>query len=250
MMRTNLQSFAVTGLLMLLGSPVLAQSRGGFSASELGSIGGGSASKEKKQPILTKDTLDKWLQEEIPQLPMRLRAAKKGIVNPNGLGAGLSDPRYPWIDGDTGWNEKSKRYQFRGIAYKDAEIMRLEKEIKSPTLPLLNPSALTIGQVGSLGEWWRIPRCDYKVFQIIDENTAIIHTGGRVAQELGFRFFLISSLVGSLQEGQSYEKLPGAFVVEKTRQYRTALGGVSTIPVLRSYDLKPHLAKLKEGDSP
>ena len=39
--------------------------------------------------------------------------------------------------------------------------------------------------------------------------------------------------------------LPGAFVVNGVREYRTALGGMSTIPVVRTYDLQPHPANVK-----
>ena len=92
--------------------------------------------------------------------------------------------------------------------------------------------------VGVLTNWWS----ESHVLQIIDEKTALIRAewGSHDA-----RFFLEAPIVANLQEGQSLKGLSDTFLVEGTRQYRMALGGVSTVPILSAYDLKPHLAKLK-----
>jgi hypothetical protein len=179
----------------------------------------------------------------MPRLQKRLQIAKKAGFN----------SRHSGIN----WVEKSKHYQFGDRKSRDVEIARLEEEINASTLPPLSPFSLKTGEIGSLPDKSKgfglcepdgfvIP-WEFEVVQILDKKTAMISVEGRSSNT---RFFLISPLVKDLQEGQVHNSLPGAFVVAGNRQYKMALGGVSTIPVLQTYDLTPHLEKLKQKKTP
>jgi len=145
------------------------------------------------------------------------------------------------------WVEKNKRYQFHSQSEKDAEIERLEAEIAVPSLPPLSPFGLKVGQIGSLrAPEYRVGLITtyYRVAQIISKDRAMIIASTKIGDFVA-EFFLVGPSVEELQEDQEATELPGVYIVEKKERY-TALAGVHTLHVLRSYDLKPHLAKLKK----
>jgi hypothetical protein len=234
-------------LIALCPCPAFAQRAGTFSASEAAGIAGRSAAREQaKPPILTADTIDTWLPQQVAELQARLRAARKGVINPKAARASVN------------WDSQNRRYQFRTKRDRDEEVKRLEAEVKSPTLPPLHVFALKTGQIGSIVD----PRepsgisysgdglvtgFDFTISQITNANSAVIDVdGGRRST----RFILVSPLVADLQEGQVMKALPGAFIVQPRRRYATVLGAVSTLPVLASYDLRPHLAKIPKKLKP
>lgn len=200
------------------------------------------AQADDEQPTLTKSTLDGWLAGQVPALKLKLAAAKKGPINPRAA----KNP--------VNWLERGRHYIFRSRVDKDLVIRRLESEVKSPTLPRLWPFDLKVGQVGSFIDPWEVIgledagdglaiRPTYSVLQILEGDTALLSAETR---DHTTRFFLISKLVRELQEGQVRRTLPGSFIVEGKRQYETVLGAASTIPVVRDYDLTPHLKQLAE----
>ena len=64
-------------------SEIAAQKREGASSPRSTSgLSTSSAAGEEEQPVLTRDTLDAWLQQQMRQLAAGLRAARKGSVNP------------------------------------------------------------------------------------------------------------------------------------------------------------------------
>jgi len=202
---------------------VHAQSRGTFSGSAVSGLGTGGSTPDKENPILTKDTIDAWLQQHMRDISSRLKAAKKGSINPNAR--------------NVVWIEKSKRYQFHSRADQEAEVKRLEAEINSPILPPLNPFHLKTGQIGTLGD---LPtgHMPYSVLQIVQPDTAIIEA----STNMYATFRLTGKVVESLQEDQKMRTVPGIFIVEGKKQFST-IASNRTLPVLRDYDMQPHLAK-------
>lgn len=191
--------------------------------------------KKLAESVLTADKLDEWLLGNRKETIMRIRAAKRGSISAR-------------TKGKVYWNNKHKRYQFRTRQDRDETVGRLKADLNNPRLPSLWPPSFTKGQVGRISgdRHWLYKyslNFDYRVLQIIDNKTALVSARKGLQNT---NFFLVSGVVENLQEGQEYSEIPGVFIVDKKRRYWTALGGVSTIPVLRDYNLGPHLEKLKK----
>jgi hypothetical protein len=190
-----------------------------------------SASFLIAEELPTKKTVDDWLKSQVETTRNRIKAAEKGTISAKAKG--------------DAWNEKAKRYHFKTRQAKDNEVKRLRAELAAPTLPTLNPLALHDGEIGRLGPPANsFSYTKYHVVQIINEHTAMIRAS--IGNNYDARFFLDSPVVKSLQEDQDYERLIDVAVVDGTRKYTTTMGAASTIPMVREYDLGPHLKKLQK----
>jgi hypothetical protein len=235
--------FTVLVVLLALATSSQAQTRGTFSGDAVSGLGiGGQTAKEDvpEQPP-TLETIDQWLGARTAALTLRLRAAKAGRLS-----------REYGAHGGVAWIEKSRRYGFADRASRDKEVSRLQEELKSPTLPPLNPFALAVGQIGSLADpFSRTGLGDarthaeqsttFAVAQILDDQSAVIFATRYRATA---KFLLVSAIIAGYQEDQTRGGFPGAFIVDRRQQADTVSGAASMLPVVRTYDLTPHLEKL------
>jgi hypothetical protein len=212
-------------------SPIFAQEGtfGGGAPGMIGGAGGSDSSSSKKQKppqIVTKDTISGWVKANMKIAKnRRLQAAKNGdIVSTSKNGVER--------------NEKINRYRFRSREDINDEITRLTAETLSKMLPVLSTLHLQTGQIGGIAE----TNIVYRVVQVLDGNIAMIPVS---AGPLESSFFVTGPLVTNLQEDQRIGRFPGCFVVEDKQRYTTVIGTGRRLPVLRSYDLAPHLVKLE-----
>ncbi len=233
----------VMGVDIFIIPKTFAQSRGTFSASAVQGLGTGGSSPEQcgqyifyntvvhKLPKTTVTTIDKSLAMYARLVRKKLQAANKGTISAKTKSSIV-------------WMPRSGRFQYRTWQDKKTMVKILNEKADNPTLPSLVPFRLQDKEIGCLSQkkypWvqWR-----YYVTQIVNQKTALITVWDRNANTA---FFLDSPVVRDLQEGQELIDIPGIVVVDGTRKYETVMGAVRTLPVLRDYDLKPHLAKLQK----
>lgn len=174
--------------------------------------------------------IEGWLKLHQAQTVKMLAAAKKARIG-----------KAPQLNV---YDEKYKRYVFQTKEHKAAEVERLEKELVSPTLPTLDLLAMRDGDIGSLNHQHGVP---FEVIQILGEENALVRVDFHGAGDCIF-WLKARSAVRAIREGGKYQWIGGAYRIAGRRQYTTATGAAKTVSVVESYDLSPHLAKLRKKD--
>jgi hypothetical protein len=199
------------------------QSSGTFSAQAAAMMGRGeSGASDDDKVSLSEENLEEWLTKHLAETRERLAIARRGVVRKTG--------------GQSGYNERTKRYLFRSLKEQGDTISRLEDELLAPTIPPLQP---IIGQVGTLAN----PFFAYEVVQITNKTTAMIDVGR-------WSFILRSPVVMDLHESQRLESIPGTYKVTGKRTYTTVLGAERTVDVVEPFDIKPALERARAREKP
>ena len=200
------------------------------------------------QRTLRLDTLDRWLLNHTEITTERIEAAGKGNL-------------YPRAKAKAQWFANTKQYRFRTKRDQQDEIERLEAKLISPILPPLKVDKLYATQIGSLPT-------ESTGFLLIDKRNGyriqwaekkrlesfLVQYLPRPGSRLPVFAFYIESPEGtswndwkpSARAAFRRHDFSAAFVViGKPQELRNAEWQTS-LPVLRGYDLRPHLKKLKK----
>jgi len=200
--------------------------QGTFSGRAAELLGGHRTPVRVKPPaVLTVKNIEKYLGEQ-QQL---LRAAQRG--RPSRL-----------AKSPVSYDVKRKRFTYRTIQNKKAEVKRLESLLG--TLPQIHRYAHQAGQIGSLTG----PRTRFTIEEIDTEKAFII----QYTPHGGWNFWLVGPIVKTFQKGPllamrngrpAERQIPGAFRITG-QQAGPARYSKGLFDVVEPYNLAPHYKKL------